>query len=161
MIEVGQEIPEATLRVMTGEGVKPVSSREALGTGRVVLFGVPGAFTPTCSDYHLPGFVLRRDELRDAGVDKVACVAVNDVYVMAAWGEARGAGGAVEMLADGSAEFTRAMGLEADLTSLGLGVRSRRYAAVLADGVVTHLAVEPGPGLDVSSAESILAVLRG
>src|SRR5579884_3065009 len=105
MIEVGQEIPEATLRVMTGEGVKPVSSREALGTGRVVLFGVPGAFTPTCSDYHLPGFVLRAEDLRAKGVDTIACIAVNDPFVMGAWGKAQETGDKVMLLADGNGDF--------------------------------------------------------
>jgi peroxiredoxin len=125
----------------------------------VVLFGVPGAFTPTCSDYHLPGFVLRAEDLQEKGVDRIACVAVNDVFVMKAWGEARGVGEKVTMVADGSALFTKAMGLDIDLTGGGLGIRSKRYAAILQDGVVTELSVEDGLGLDVSSADKVLAKL--
>ena len=158
-VSVGDHIPEVGLRTMTSEGPKPISSTEALGTGKVVLFAVPGAFTPTCSDFHLPGFVLRAEDLKAKGVDTIACVAVNDAFVMGAWGEAKGVGDSVLMLADGSAEFAKAMGLEMDGTAGGLGIRSQRYAAILEDGVITHLAVEPVRGLDVSSAESILGLL--
>ena len=144
---------------MTPEGPKPVSSLEALGKGKVVLFAVPGAFTPTCSDYHLPGFVLRAEELRAKGVDLIACIAVNDPFVMAAWGASQHVGDDVLMLADGSGNFARAAGLELDLSAAGLGTRSRRYAAVLDDGVVTSIAVEEGGALEVSSAEAVLASL--
>ncbi|MBO0730819.1 MAG: peroxiredoxin [Acidimicrobiaceae bacterium] len=156
-IAVGDHIPDVKVQTPTAEGPKPVQTSELLGKGKVVLFGVPGAFTPTCSDYHLPGFVLRADELAAKGVDTVACVAVNDVFVMSAWGKDREVGDKVVLIADGSADFTRALGLEVDLTGGGLGVRSKRYAAVLEDGVVKELLVEDGLGLDVSSADAVLA----
>jgi glutaredoxin/glutathione-dependent peroxiredoxin len=144
---------------MTADGPAPVQSGDVLGKGKVVLFAVPGAFTPTCSDHHLPGFVLRADELEAKGVDTIACLAVNDAFVMGAWGEARGADGKVLMLADGNGEFTAAVGLEMDGSGFGLGTRSQRYAAIIEDGVVTDLAVESAPGLDVSSVESVIARL--
>lgn len=156
----GDRIPDATLMSMTADGPAPVRSGEALGTGTVVLFGVPGAFTPSCSDFHLPGFVLRADELRAKGVDTVACVAVNDAFVLRAWGESVGNDGKVVMLGDGNAEFTTAAGLELDGTGFGLGKRSQRYAAILRDGVVSDLMVEPDPtGVTVSSVESVLEKL--
>lgn len=158
-IAVGEQLPDITLKVPSPDGPKSVQTAEVLGTGRVVLFGVPGAFTPTCSDYHLPGYVLRAEDLKAKGVDTIACVAVNDAFVMGAWAAAREVGDSVLMLADGSAEFTKALGLEMDLSGAGLGVRSRRYAMVLQDGVVTELAVEEGPGLNVSSADAVLAKL--
>ncbi|HVB07082.1 MAG TPA: peroxiredoxin [Acidimicrobiales bacterium] len=157
-ITTGEQIPDVPLRTMGPDGPQPLSSREALGTGKVVLFAVPGAFTPTCSDYHLPGFVLRAEELRAAGVDKVACISVNDAYVMNAWGESRQVGETVQMLADGNGDFAKAMGLERDASGNGLGLRSQRYAAIIDDGVISHLAVEE-KGLDVSSADSILKAL--
>jgi peroxiredoxin len=144
---------------MTDEGPRPVSSTEALGKGKVVLFAVPGAFTPTCSDHHLPGFVMRADEIRAKGVDAIACLSVNDPFVMGAWGRDQGVGDRVLMLADGNGDFTRAVGLELDGSRFGLGSRSQRYAAILEDGVVTSIFVEQNPGLDVSSAESVLAAL--
>ena len=156
--EIGDKIPEVTLRRMTASGPESVSSTEVLGSGKVVLFAVPGAFTPTCSDYHLPGFVIRSEEFKAKGVATVACVAVNDAFVMGAWGTAQNAGD-VLMLADGSGEFAKAMGLEFDLSAGGLGIRSKRYAAILEDGVITYLGVEAAPGLSVSSAESVLAEL--
>ncbi len=158
-IAVGDRIPDVELRAMAGKTPEPVRSIDVLGKGRVVLFAVPGAFTPTCSDYHLPGFVLRADELRAKNVDTIACVSVNDPFVMGAWGQDQKVGDKVLMLADGNGEFTRAMGLEADLSGAGLGSRSQRYAAVIEDGVVTALFVEPERGLNVSSAESVLAAL--
>ena len=120
---------------------------------------MPGAFTPTCSDHHLPGFLFRADDLKAKGVDRVYCVSVNDGFVMKAWGEANEVGDNVTLVADGSALFTKALGLEVDLTGGGLGIRSKRFAAILDDGVVTDLAVEEGLGLDVSSADSVLAKL--
>ncbi len=156
-ISVGDRIPDVKLMTMTDEGPRPVQSGDVLGKGKVVLFAVPGAFTPTCSDHHLPGFVLRADDLRAKGVDTVACVAVNDAFVMGAWGQAQNTGDAVLMLADGNGDFTAEMGLEMDGTGFGLGTRSQRYAAILDDGVVTELMVESKPGLDVSSADSVLA----
>ena len=158
-ISVGEPIPDVKLMTPTAEGPKPVRSGEVLGSGTVVLFAVPGAFTPTCSDHHLPGFVLRADELLAKGVDTVACVSVNDAFVMGAWGEAQGVDGKVTMLADGNGDFARAMGLELDGSGFGLGIRSQRYAAVVRDGVLAELMVEPGPGLEASSAEKVLEKL--
>jgi glutaredoxin/glutathione-dependent peroxiredoxin len=158
-IAVGDSIPDVKLMTPTGEGPKPVQSVEALGKGKVVVFAVPGAFTPTCSDYHLPGFVLRAGDLKDKGVDTVACISVNDPFVMGAWGQAQDVSDSVLMLADGNGDFTKAVGLEMDGSGFGLGIRSQRYAAILDNGVVTELLVEPGPGLDVSSADSVLAKL--
>jgi peroxiredoxin len=130
-----------------------------LGKGKVVVFAVPGAFTPTCSDHHLPGFVMRADDIRAKGVDSIACLSVNDPFVMGAWGRDQKVGDRVTMLADGNGDFTRAVGLELDGSGFGLGTRSQRYAAILEDGVVTSIFVEQKPGLDVSSAESVLAAL--
>ena len=158
-ISVGDRIPDVKLMTMTDDGPRPVQSGDALGKGKVVLFAVPGAFTPTCSDHHLPGFVLRADELRAKGVDTIACMAVNDAFVMGAWGQSQNTGDRVLMLADGNGEFTAEVGLEMDGSGFGLGTRSQRYAAILDDGVVTELLVEPAPGLDVSSADSVLAKL--
>ena len=158
MLAVGDTIPDVGLWTMTADGPKAVTSHEALGTGTVVLFGVPGAFTPTCSDYHLPSFVVRAEDLRAKGVDRIACIAVNDAFVMGAWAQAAHADDLV-MLADGNGEFARAAGLEMDGSGFGLGQRIRRFAAVLEDGVVRHVAVESGPGLEVSSADAVLAVL--
>lgn len=158
-ISIGDRIPDVKLMTMTSEGPKPVQSGEVLGSGKVVLFAVPGAFTPTCSDHHLPGFVLRADDLEGKGVDTIACLAVNDAFVMGAWGEARDVDGKVTMLADGNGEFTGAVGLEMDGSGFGLGTRSQRYAAIIEDGVVKELLVEPGPGLEASSADAVLAKL--
>jgi glutaredoxin/glutathione-dependent peroxiredoxin len=158
-IAVGDKIPEVQLMTMSTDGPKPVSSTEALGHGKVVVFAVPGAFTPTCSDHHLPGFVVRADEIRAKGADTIACLSVNDPFVMGAWGRDQKVGDRVLMLADGNGDFTKAVGLEMDGSGIGLGIRSRRYAAILEDGVVTSLFVEQKPGLDVSSAESVLAAL--
>ena len=144
---------------MTEDGPQAVSTDDFFAGRKVVMLAVPGAFTPTCSAQHLPGYTANVDALRAKGVDAVACLATNDVFVMDAWGKDQGAGGKVEMLADGSGELTRAMGLEFDLSARGLGVRSQRYALVAEDGVVTTLHVDEGGGLDRSSAESILAVL--
>jgi glutaredoxin/glutathione-dependent peroxiredoxin len=158
-ISVGDRIPDVKLMTMTDDGVAPVQSGEVLGKGKVVLFAVPGAFTPTCSDHHLPGFVLRAEDIKAKGVDTIACIAVNDVFVMGAWGEVQGTGDDITMLADGNGEFAAEVGLTLDGSGFGLGTRSQRYAAIIDDGVVTELMVEPNPGLDVSSAESVLAKL--
>jgi len=158
-VAVGDRVPEVDLMTMTKDGVKKVASADALGTGKVVLFAVPGAFTPTCSDHHLPGYVVRAAEFKEKGVDTVACLSVNAAFVMGAWGGDQEVGDNVLMLADGNGDFTKAMGLEMDGSGFGLGRRSQRYAAVLEDGVVTALFVEPGPGLTVSSAESVLQSL--
>jgi glutaredoxin/glutathione-dependent peroxiredoxin len=158
-IAVGDKIPDVKVQVPGPNGPEAAQTAELLGHGTVVLFGVPGAFTPTCSDHHLPGFVLRAEDLRSKGVDSVACVSVNDAFVMKAWGEAQAVGDSVIMIADGSAQFTKALGLDVDLTGGGLGLRSKRYAAVIRDGIVTNLAVEETLGLEVSSADAVLATL--
>lgn len=154
-ITVGDRIPDAELRTMTSDGPTAVRSTGVLGTGRVVLFAVPGAFTPGCSNVHLPGFVEGGAELRAKGVDTIACVAVNDPFVMDAWGRAHGVGDDILMLADGNAEFTTAMGLLLDGSGFGLGQRSKRYAAVLQDGVVTSIDVDD-TGIDLSSCSALL-----
>jgi peroxiredoxin len=144
---------------MTGEGLKPVESGDVLGQGKVVLFAVPGAFTPTCNDHHLPGFVMQADEILAKGVDRIACIAVNDAFVMSAWGSAQGTGDKILMLADGLGEFTTAAGLGLDLSGPGLGLRSQRYAAILQDGVVQDLFVESDTGVNVSSSDAVLKAL--
>lgn len=157
---VGDRVPEATLTVMTPDGPSAQSTTTLLGTGTCVLFAVPGAFTPTCSARHLPGFVERASEIRSHGVDRIVCVAVNDVFVMDAWGKSVGVGEAVVMAADGNGEFTRALGLEMDASGFGMGTRSQRFAMIVRDGVIKHLMVE-GPGeFRVSSADSVLEKLR-
>ena len=146
-IKPGDAIPEAKLMRHTATGPQEVSTQELFAGKTVVLFGVPGAFTPTCSAKHLPGYVAHAAALKAKGVDTVACIAVNDVFVMGAWGKDQGVGEDVVMLADGSAAFVKAMGLEFDLTARGLGIRSQRFALVAKDGVVTHLGIEaPGAG---------------
>jgi glutaredoxin/glutathione-dependent peroxiredoxin len=158
-ISVGDKIPDVKLMAATSEGPKPVQSSEALGSGKVVLFAVPGAFTPTCSEQHFPGYVVRAEDIKAKGVDTVACIAVNDPFVMAAWGAQQDPDGQLTLLADGNGDFAAEVGLEMDGRGFGLGTRSQRYAAIIEDGVVTDLQVESAPGLDVSSAESILAKL--
>jgi peroxiredoxin len=158
-IAVGERVPDVKLRWTTDQGVRSVQSGDVLGSGKVVLIAVPGAFTPTCSDHHLPGFVLRADDLRDKGVDTVACISVNDAFVMNAWGKEREVGDKVIMLADGNGDFAAAMGLEMDASGAGLGKRSKRYAAIIEDGVIRNLFVEEAGKLDVSSVESVLANL--
>ena len=158
-IQVGDRIPDIKVMTWGAEGPTPVQTGDVLGTGKVVIFAVPGAFTPTCSDFHLPGYVLRAEELRAKGVDKVVCVSVNDPFVMNAWGEQQNVGTDVMMLADGNAEFAQAVGLVMDGSGFGLGTRSQRYAAVLEDGVVTMLNVEPGGGMTVSGVEEVLAAI--
>ncbi len=155
-VTVGDRVPEATLTVMTPEGPSGQSTTTLLGAGTTVLFAVPGAFTPTCSARHLPGFVERAEEIRAAGVDRIVCMAVNDVFVMDAWGKSVGVGEAIVMAADGNGEFTRALGLEMDASGFGMGKRAQRFAMIVQDGVIKHLMVE-GPGeFRVSSADSVL-----
>jgi peroxiredoxin len=158
-VKVGDSIPSMKLMMATAEGPKEVSTEDLFKGKKVVMFAVPGAFTPTCSVKHMPGFVQNADALKAKGVDSVICVAVNDVFVMGAWGKEQGAGDKVVMLSDGSAMLTKALGLELDLTARGLGVRSQRYALVAEDGKVTHLAVEAPGGFEVSKAEAILAAI--
>jgi peroxiredoxin len=158
-ISVGDRIPDVEVKTMGSDGPESIRTGQVLGSGKVVLFAVPGAFTPGCSKIHLPGYVKDAEQLRAKGVATIACVAVNDPWVMQAWAEDQGVGGAIVMLADGNAEFTKAMGLEWDAAAAGLGLRSRRYAAIIDDGVVTSLEVESKPGVDVSSCETVLAKL--
>ena len=158
-IQVGDTLPSINLMTMTTEGPKPISMTEISSGKKVVLFAVPGAFTPTCSAQHLPGFIEKNLEFRNKGVDVVACVSMNDPFVMKAWGEDRKVGEEVLMLSDGNGEFTAAIGLEMDGSGFGLGTRSQRYAMIIDDGVVSALNVEPGPGIDISSAEKILEQL--
>ncbi|WP_419841407.1 peroxiredoxin [Candidatus Poriferisodalis sp.] len=158
-IEVGDRIPDVTLRVLDEGGMPaPVQSSEMLGSGKVVLFAVPGAFTPGCSNVHLPGYIKGAADLAGKGVDKVVCVSVNDAWTMNAWAQAAGAEG-IEMAADGNGDFAEAMGLVMDGSGFGLGSRSRRYAAVIEDGTLTALEVEPGGEIGVSSCSSILGKL--
>jgi peroxiredoxin (alkyl hydroperoxide reductase subunit C) len=159
MIKIGDKIPAMKLMISTPEGPREADTGELFGTGTVVLFAVPGAFTPTCSAKHLPGFIQNLGALKAKGVDKVICMAVNDAFVMGAWAKDAKVGDGIIMLADGSGAFTKAMGLELDLISRGLGVRSQRFALVTKDGVVTHLAIEEAGGFDVSRAEAVLAAL--
>jgi peroxiredoxin len=158
-IQVGDRLPSATLTTMTAEGPKPLTTGELCEGKKVVLFAVPGAFTPTCSVQHLPGYVENAQSFKDKGVDTVACVSVNDPFVMGAWGKDREVGEDLMMLSDGNGDFTAAIGLEMDGSGFGLGTRSQRYAMIIDDGVVSTLNVESGPGLDVSSAETILSEL--
>lgn len=158
-IKAGDSIPVAKLMLGTPDGPKETSTQELFGGKTVVLFGVPGAFTPTCSARHLPGFVQNAEALKAKGVDTVACMAVNDAFVMAAWGKDQGVADKVVMVADGSADFTRALGLELDLTGRGLGLRCQRFVLVAKDGKVTHVAVEAPGAFEVSKAEAVLAAL--
>ena len=157
-IQVGDKIPAVNFKIMGSEGPTDISSDEVFAGKKVVFFAVPGAFTPGCSVTHLPGFVVKADEIKAKGVDTIACLAVNDAFVMGKWGEAQNAD-EILMLADGNAEFTEAMGLTMDASGFGMGTRSRRYAMIVDDGTVTHLAVEEGGGIEVSSADSILEAL--
>ena len=158
-IKAGDTLPDVKLKEMGDGGPKDVSLGELAKGKKLVLFAVPGAFTPTCSMKHLPGFVEKAGDLRGKGVDEIVCVSVNDAFVMGAWGKDQGAPGKVRMLADGNGEFTRAMGLEMDGTGFGMGQRSKRYAMIIEDGKVKELLTEPGPGLSASSAESVLGKL--
>jgi peroxiredoxin len=157
-IQVGDRIPDSTLTIMGEKGPAPQSTSEIFGDKKVVLFSVPGAFTPTCSARHLPGFVDLADQILATGVDTIACVAVNDAFVMNAWGKSANAG-SIQMLADGNGDFALALGLEMDATAFGMGQRSQRFALVAQDGVVEKLFIE-GPGeFRVSSAEHVLSNL--
>ncbi len=158
-IKVGDKVPDATLMHMTESGPAPITTQELFGGKKVALFAVPGAFTPTCSAQHLPGFVDHADAIRGKGVDTIACLSVNDAFVMAAWGEDRDVGDKVLMLADGNLELTTKLGLELDGSKFGLGQRSQRYSMIVDDGVVTNLNIE-GPGqFELSKAEVIVGQL--
>ena len=158
-IKAGDKMPEGSFGVMTESGPGSMSTDELFSGKKVVLFSVPGAFTPTCSMKHLPGFVDQADALRAKGVDTIACMAVNDVYVMDAWGRDREVGDNVLMLADGNADYVRSLGLESDAAAFGMGVRGRRFAIVVEDGIAIHVAVEEPGKFEVSSAEAILKSL--
>lgn len=155
-VSQGDKVPDVEVQTMGPEGPRPIRTGEVLGTGKVALFAVPGAFTPGCSKIHLPGYVQGADDLKAKGVDLIACVAVNDAWVMEAWSKDQSVGDKILMIADGSAAFTKAMGLDVDRTAFGMGVRSERYSALVEDGVITSLDVEPAPGVDVSSCTAML-----
>ena len=158
-IKVGDRIPSATLHHMTDDGVAEISTDALFKGKRVALFGLPGAFTRTCSAQHLPGFVANADAFRAKGIDAIVCLSVNDAYVMNVWGKDQSVGDKVAMIADGAAAFTRALGLDIDLGDRGFGVRSRRYSMLVDDGVVTALHLEDATGLSVSNAETLLGDL--
>jgi glutaredoxin/glutathione-dependent peroxiredoxin len=159
-IKVGDKIPSVTLRQVTPEGPKEITTDQFFAGKKVALFAVPGAFTPACSQRHLPGYVDKVSDIKAKGVDEVACVAVNDTAVMGAWGKDQKTEGKVSMLADGSGDFVRALGLELDLSKNGLGIRSKRYSMLVDNGVVKSLNVEQQPGqVDTSSAETMLKAL--
>jgi peroxiredoxin (alkyl hydroperoxide reductase subunit C) len=158
-IQVGDSIPSMSLMQGTAEGPKEITTEALFGGKTVVVFGVPGAFTPTCSAKHLPGFVQNAAAFKAKGVGAIVCLSVNDAFVMGAWGKDQGVGEDVVMLADGSAAFTKALGLELDLTARGLGIRCQRFAMVVKDGKVSHVAVEAPGAFEVSKAETILAAL--
>ena len=156
-IKVGDKVPAGTFGIMKAEGPGSMTSDELFKGKRVVLFSVPGAFTPTCSKTHLPGFVENASRLKAKGIDTVACMAVNDVFVLDAWSKSAGAGGKVLMLADGNATYTKALGLELDASGFGMGIRGQRFAVVVKDGVVEKLALEPSAGqCTVSGGDSVL-----
>ena len=158
-IKVGDKIPSATFTQMKDGKPTPVTSDELFNGKTVALFALPGAFTPTCSAKHVPGFVQNYDAFKGKGVDSIACVSVNDAFVMGAWGKDQGAGDKVAMLADGNGDFTRAVGLEFDASKFGMGKRSQRYSMVVEDGVVKQLNVEAPGAFEVSSAEHMLSQL--
>jgi peroxiredoxin len=157
MAKVGDKVPSATLRMLGPEGPKPITTEELFAAGKkVVAFALPGAFTPTCSAKHVPGFVSEFDKLKAKGIDTIACISVNDAFVMGAWGKDQKADGKVMMLGDGNGEFTQAMGLTMDGSKFGLGTRSQRYAMIVDDGVIKDLFVEKPGAFEVSSAENVL-----
>jgi peroxiredoxin len=155
-IKIGDKVPSATLMQMKGGTPQPLKTDDFFSGKKVVVFALPGAFTPTCSAKHLPGFVQKADDIKHKGVDAIACVSVNDAFVMGAWGDAQGAGDKVMMLADGNGEFTKALGLEMDASKFGMGKRSQRFSMLVDNGVVTQLNVEEPGAFSVSSAEHIM-----
>jgi peroxiredoxin len=157
-IKVGDRLPDANFMTMTADGPAPIATADVFGGKRVALFAVPGAFTPTCSARHLPGFVEKADELKAKGVETIACTSVNDVFVMGAWADDQKADGVV-MLADGNGDFAEGLGLVLDGSAFGMGKRSQRYAMVVNDGVVEHLFVDEAGGFEISSADHVLANL--
>ncbi|MCB1831867.1 MAG: peroxiredoxin [Geminicoccaceae bacterium] len=159
-IEVGQKLPEATFKVLTAEGLADVELKSIVNGRKVVIFALPGAFTPTCHAKHLPGFLARLDEIKAKGVDEVVCIAVNDPFVLDAWGKSQNVNGRIRILSDGNATFSQAIGLTFDGSMAGLGTRSRRYAMIVEDGTVEFLAVEDAPPMmEVSGADNIMDAL--
>jgi peroxiredoxin len=158
-IKVGDKLPSVTLTEATAEGPRPVTTDEFFKGKKVALFAVPGAFTPTCSAKHLPGFKQQSEEIRGKGVDVIACISVNDAFVMRAWGEDQAVGDDIVMLADGGADFSRAIGLEFDASKFGMGLRSQRYSMIVDDGVVTQLNIEAPGEFKVSAADYLLTQL--
>ena len=157
-IAIGDKIPEVTLHHMTDDGPAKISTSEIFDGKKVLLFALPGAYTPTCSNSHLPSYVVKADEIKAKGIDTIACLSVNDAFVMGAWGEASNAD-SILMLADGSAKFTSAVGIELDLTDMGLGLRSDRYAMIVEDRVVTALNRENPGKFEVSDADTMMGLL--
>jgi peroxiredoxin len=158
-IQVGDKIPEVTLKWLTPSGMAEVNTGELFKGRKVVLFSVPGAYTPTCSKEHLPGFIARADEIKAKGIDDIVCLAVNDPFVMQAWGNEQGAEGKVTLLPDGNGTFTNALGLTQDISVAGLGVRGKRFSLLVEDGVVKSVDVEDGKGVTVSGADQCLVKL--
>lgn len=158
-IAVGDKLPSVDLYRMGEKGPEKVSSEDLFSGKKTVLFAVPGAFTPTCSQAHLPGYVTKADELLAKGVDQIVCLSVNDPFVMDAWGKAQNADDSIQMIADSNGDFTRGAGLELDMTARGLGVRSHRYAMIIEDGVVTNLHLDEPGKFEVSDVDSILAAI--
>ena len=159
-IKVGDKLPQATFRLMTADGPAPKTTDDLFKGKKIVLFAVPGAFTPTCHKNHLPGFVAKAEEIKAKGVDAIMVTSTNDVFVMDAWAKATGGAGVIEFLSDGNADFAKLIGLSLDGSGFGLGTRSQRYSMIVEDGVVTALNVEDGPGkADLSGAEALLKQL--
>ncbi len=155
-IKEGDKIPSVNVKIMTDKGVSDVSTEELFDNKKVVLFSVPGAFTPTCSAQHLPGFIDHADQIKEKGVESIICMSVNDAFVMDAWGKDRGAGDKVSMVADGNGDLAKALDLELDGKGFGLGIRSQRFSMIVDNGTITSLNVEDGGGFEVSKAEVIL-----
>lgn len=158
-LKKGDKVPSTQLMQMTADGPAPISTDDIFKGKKVVLFALPGAFTPLCSAQHLPGFIKNADAIKSKGVDSIVCLSVNDAFVMGAWGEQQGAGDKVLLAADGNAEFTKAMGLDMDGSGFGMGTRSQRYAMIVNDGVIEHIGVEEGRNFEASKAETILEKL--
>ena len=158
-IKVGDKLPSISLKYMNKDGMQTATTDDLFKGKKAVLFGLPGAFTPTCSAKHLPGFVTHAEDLKKKGVDVIACLSVNDAFVMDAWGKAQNAGDKVVLLADGAGELTKAIGMEFDLTARGMGIRSQRYSMLVEDGVVKQINLEKPGAFEVSKAEAILEKL--
>ena len=160
MIDHGNPVPSVPVKLVTGEGTSQTTSDAVLGTGLVAFFSVPGAFTPTCHVNHLPGFVANESKLRQAGVDRIVCAAVNDAHVLEAWAEASGATGHVDFIADGNGDLAEAMGLARDMSASGMGTRFVRSAAIIRDGVVEQVFLEDAPGVTATGAPAVLMALE-